>query len=349
VRFALPALGQRRVYHAGTSLALALAIVVGCRGSGAVYPTPRETGLVARDGGVSRADTYRPVVEQPSFTTLYAISDVHGHYRQLIDLLLRYGLITSEPSQPRDAVWAGANATLVVAGDMINKGPASLKVIEAVMALEASARREGGAVVALLGNHEAEFLGEPMSHKFDGLDRIGGELEAESPPVDRRAFAGGVDARGAWIRSLPFCARIGSWFFSHAGDTGGATLEGLGATLLAARASPSGWTSPAILGSSSILVSRRWYSPANVATNLAALQAAHIVMGHDPHAFSSHGKLLAPPEYGGSLVKLDAGLGFDMSAGALLRVRREGSAEIAESLLPDGTITPLWPAPGVIR
>jgi hypothetical protein len=336
------------------SPALALALVVGCRGSGAVHPTENAASVVPRDEGVSRADTYTPVVDQPSFTTLYAISDVHGHYRQLVDLLLRYGLIKSEPPRPRDAVWAGGDATLVVAGDMINKGPASLKVIEAVMALEASARRTGGAVFALIGNHEAEFLSEPMSHKFDGADRLGGELEAESPPVDRRAFADGVDPRGAWVRSLPFCARIGTWFFSHAGDTGGATLDGLGATLRSARASPSGWASPAILGSSSILVSRRWYSPTVVSANLTALHAAHIVMGHDPHAFSSHGQLLAPPEYGGSLVKLDAGLGFDMSAGALLRVRRptsqdgtsqDGAGEIAESLLPDGTMIPLWSAP----
>jgi hypothetical protein len=225
---------------------------------------------------------------------------------------------------------------------MIDKGPSSLEVIEAVMALEASAPLTGGKVVALFGNHEAEFLGDPTGSKFTGADGIDSELATQSPAVNPQAFATGADPRGAWIRKRPFGARVGSWFFAHAGDTGGLTIAQLDAELSAALASPQGWTSAAIAGSSSLLESRSWYAPNVVSANAGALGVKHIVMGHDPSAFGSTGQILTPNSYQGGLVKIDTGLGSNASSGALLRVRHAGANDVAEALLPDGTVQTLW-------
>jgi hypothetical protein len=294
----------------------------------------------ARDAGGSAAAA---IVELSTFTSLYAVSDIHGHYAQLIALLIQHKLIASAPAQPSGIVWTGGDATLVVTGDMIDKGPRSLGVLEAMMALEAAAAAKGGRVIALLGNHEAEFLGDPKATKFQGAGRIDDELAAQTPSVDPAAFAGGADPRGAWLRRLPFGAKVGSWFFAHAGDTAGATIAALDAQLGAARARANGWLDPAIVGPTSILESRDWYtSVALVQKNEAALGVKHIAFGHTPGAFGATGAIIAPSEFGGALVKLDTGLGNDVGSGALLRVRHAGAVDVAEALRADGTAVVVW-------
>ena len=45
------------------------------------------------------------------------------------------------------------------------------------------------------------------------------------------ALANGSDPRGRWLRERPFGVRVGQWFFSHAGNTGGRIVAALEATL----------------------------------------------------------------------------------------------------------------------
>jgi hypothetical protein len=321
---------------------------VGASGGGAVASGGGATGGGtaagggAATGGGGQSWTTGPIVEADAFTTLYALSDLHGHYPQLATLLFQNGLIASVPTQPGGVTWTGGDATLVVVGDMIDKGTESLEVVEALMALQTSAQAHGGKVVALLGNHEAEFFADPTGSKFTGSDGIDTELASQTPSIAPAAFADGNDPRGAWIRALPFGARVGSWFFCHAGDTGGLSVSQLDALLTAALASSTGWGSDAIVGTTSLLESRSWYTPSIVSTNAAALGVKHIGMGHDPNAFSATGDLVTPSGYQGSLFKLDTGLGSNASNGALLRVRHAGSVDVAEKLLPDGSVSMLW-------
>jgi hypothetical protein len=281
-----------------------------------------------------------PIVRANGFTTLYAVSDLHGHYAQLAALLLKYGLIASMPTKPSTMEWAGGDATLVVDGDMIDKGPDSLEVVEAVMALEQTAPAQGGRVIALLGNHEAEFFADPGANKFTGTDGIDAELQSQTPAITAMSFADGTDPRAMWIRGLPFGARVGSWFFCHAGDTGGNSVEELDALLTAALSSTTGWGSNAIVGTTSLLESKNWYTSSIVSANAGALGVKHIAMGHDPNAFTSTGLILE--KYQGGLFKLDTGLGSGIGDGAFLRVRHQGAQDVAEALLPDGTVTALW-------
>jgi hypothetical protein len=314
----------------------------GAAGGGSATGGGTATGDGGATGGGGQAWTTGPIVEANAFTTLYAVSDLHAHYPQLATLLFHNGLIAGVPAQPSDLTWTGGDATLVVVGDMIDKGSESLEVIEALMALQTSAEAHGGKVVALLGNHEAEFFADPTASKFTGTDGIDTELASQPAPIAASAFADGNDPRGAWIRALPFGARVGSWFFCHAGDTGGLTISQLDAALTAALASSKGWGSDAIVGTTSLLESRTWYTPSIVLANAAALGVTHIAMGHDPNAFSATGDLVAPSGYQGSLFKLDTGLGSNASNGALLRVRHVGSTDVAEKLLPDGSVSMLW-------
>ena len=89
---------------------------------------------------------------QDTFTgvqRIVAMGDIHGDYDRLVDLLHTANLID------RQNAWSGGAAHLVLDGDMLDRGPASRKVMDLVMALEEQASKSGGAVHPLVGNHEA--------------------------------------------------------------------------------------------------------------------------------------------------------------------------------------------------
>ena len=284
------------------------------------------------------------VVDLPAPPILYAVSDVHGGFARLATLLYANGLLSHAPASPTDAHWAGAGATLVVAGDLIDKGPSSIEVIDFLMALQADASKGGGAVVVTLGNHEAEFLADPTNSKASGTDGIDHELAGEG--VLPATFASAADPHGAWLRRLPFGARLGAWFFSHAGDTRGRTLAALESALETAVKTHADYNDPEILGSTSIVESRDWYASASTVTsNAAALGVKHIVMGHDPNALGARGKIAVAP--GNGLLRIDCGMspGVDDSTGKLLRVRQQGASDVVDELDASAQARALFQSP----
>ncbi len=79
----------------------------------------------------------------------YIISDIHGNYRALRNLLLHARLI-DESNQ-----WVGGEACLFFLGDYITSGPDSKQVIDLIRSLD---RQIPDQVIALLGNHELFLL-----------------------------------------------------------------------------------------------------------------------------------------------------------------------------------------------
>ncbi len=80
---------------------------------------------------------------------IVAIGDVHGDYDQFVALLDSAGLINANHD------WTGGKTHLVQTGDVLDRGPQSRKVMDLLMRLEVQARKAGGYVHALIGNHEA--------------------------------------------------------------------------------------------------------------------------------------------------------------------------------------------------
>ena len=78
-------------------------------------------------------------LDRPADAPVYAVSDVHGGYDRLVALLALHGVISSAPTDPSSVRWSAGHAVLVVTGDMIDKGPSSLEVIDLVQALQAGA------------------------------------------------------------------------------------------------------------------------------------------------------------------------------------------------------------------
>jgi hypothetical protein len=272
---------------------------------------------------------------------LYAISDVHGGYDRMVALLARNGLIAAAPATPGEAAWAGKDAVLIVAGDMIDKGPQSLEVVDFLIALQRSATTAGGQVIISLGNHEAEFLYDPSNDKAEKAN--GFRAETDRLGIDPIAIASGGEARGKWLRELPFAVRVGRWFFAHGGNTAGRSMADVETALRSAVDLHPDYDSPEIVGSNSILESRDWYDAR--AANAQALAVEHIVVGHDPNVLGPAGKIAITSD--GLLLRIDCGMSPDVgdSEGKLLRVRTKAGKEIAESLDATADAKVVWRAP----
>ena len=82
-------------------------------------------------------------------TRIIAIGDLHGDYDAFESLLTQSGLVDNRGR------WAGGKAILIQLGDVPDRGPDSLKIIQHLQKLQRQAARKRGHIIALLGNHEA--------------------------------------------------------------------------------------------------------------------------------------------------------------------------------------------------
>jgi len=77
-----------------------------------------------------------------------AIGDLHGDYGRYIDVMRSAGLIDKKGK------WSGGQTHLVQTGDITDRGADSRKIIDHLVKLKKQAKRKGGYVHLLIGNHE---------------------------------------------------------------------------------------------------------------------------------------------------------------------------------------------------
>jgi hypothetical protein len=179
-----------------------------------------------------------------------AVGDVHGAYKEFTSILREAGLVDE-----RDR-WIGGRAHLVQTGDIFDRGPDSIRVMELLRRLERDASRAGGRVHALLGNHEVmrlvgdwRYVSEAEMASFRDRDSealrqqvyetasANAERQArkEKRPFDaaawrerfmkeiplgwlemRAAFQGTADY-GKWVRARPTIVKVNGVAFLHGG------------------------------------------------------------------------------------------------------------------------------------
>ncbi len=85
---------------------------------------------------------------RPAQSKTVVLTDVHGDYNSLVNLLQATDVINQELE------WTGSAATLISLGDNLDRGAESRKVVDLFMRLETEAMKDSGKVIVLLGNHE---------------------------------------------------------------------------------------------------------------------------------------------------------------------------------------------------
>jgi hypothetical protein len=80
---------------------------------------------------------------------IVAVGDIHGDFDNYMATLKSAGLVDKKGK------WAGGKTHLVQVGDLPDRGPDTLEIIDHVRSLTKQAKRKGGRVHSLIGNHEA--------------------------------------------------------------------------------------------------------------------------------------------------------------------------------------------------
>lgn len=120
--------------------------------------------------------------------TIWAIGDVQGCCSALEELL-------EQPEIKKDP-----NCTFWFAGDLINRGPNSLKTLRTIMAL-------GDRAVSILGNHDLHLLAV-----YAGIQR-----ENKSDTIDDILYAPDADELINWLRHRPLVHFEHNHLMVHAG------------------------------------------------------------------------------------------------------------------------------------
>ena len=172
---------------------------------------------------------------------IVALGDVHGDFDVFVRVLRDAGVIDDKNK------WKGGATTLVQTGDVLDRGPASRKVMDLLMDLEKQAGRAGGRVHALIGNHEVMNLVGDLRYVSAGeyaAFASGGSAELrdrayevladpqlkedanyrqewmKSRPlgwVEHRQAFGPNGKYGKWIRGHQAVARVNDFIFLHGG------------------------------------------------------------------------------------------------------------------------------------
>jgi hypothetical protein len=159
-----------------------------------------------------------------------AIGDLHGDYDQFVAVLRSAGLVDEKDR------WSGGKAHLVQTGDVLDRGPDSRRLMDLILRLEGEAKQAGGAVHALIGNHEAmNVYGDlryAIPEEFEAFRdadsektraaycRERGLKPGQEPPlgfVEHRREHGPAGKYGRWILGHNAVIRIDDTLFLHGG------------------------------------------------------------------------------------------------------------------------------------
>lgn len=183
-----------------------------------VLETVEPRGTV-RVGGVGAVPAFqvrlRPPVGAPAADTLpldagtrlLVLADTHGEYEVLHAFLRKQGVIDAKMK------WAFGKGQLVVTGDMFDRGPHQLEILWLFYKLEAEARRAGGALHILLGNHEAMVLRGDLRYLHPRYPEAAAILGA----ADYSALFSRETVLGEWLRSRPAVLKLGDLLLLHGG------------------------------------------------------------------------------------------------------------------------------------
>jgi hypothetical protein len=156
-------------------------------------------------------------MSSPSTSSLavptFVIGDVHGQYEKFVRVLRDANLVTG------DLHWSGNDSALWIIGDLVDRGPEGIKVIDLARRLQQEAAAAGGSANVLMGNHDILLLAayhfgdwprKRRTESFVGIwQRNGGNLQ-DLALLD--------ESQVEWLSNLPAMTRCGPYLLTH-GDT----------------------------------------------------------------------------------------------------------------------------------
>jgi len=108
------------------------------------------------------------------YKRIIAVGDIHGDYSKFVKVLRHAKLID------KNKKWIGTDAILVQVGDLTDRGSELKKILDLLMDLRSQAKKKGGLIYLLIGNHEVfDLQAGYFVVSTSDFDAFGGYLERE--------------------------------------------------------------------------------------------------------------------------------------------------------------------------
>ncbi len=207
------------------------------------------------------------------------VGDVHGARERLLGLLAAAQLVDEH------GAWCGGRAELWCLGDLVDRGPDGIGVMELLVRLQAEAAAAGGRVECVLGNHEMALLAAHLM-PAERTTGPGGTFRGDWLANGGRDadLARLTPALVAWLRERPAMALLDGDLLVHADNTLyaelGADVTEVNAAVAALLAAPDPASWDSLLDR---FAGRRAFRDSGVlAAFLAHFGATRVVHGHTP-------------------------------------------------------------------
>ena len=144
------------------------------------------------------------MVELPK--KLLAISDLEGHLDHLTAFLQKHGVIDEHYD------WTWGTNHLLFNGDSVDRGSRVTELLWFIRKLQQQARKNGGDVHFIIGNHEAMILCDDLRYLHPKYEFIVNELNIPYPTLFNM-----TSVLGHWMRAQNAIVQVGPYLFVHAG------------------------------------------------------------------------------------------------------------------------------------
>jgi hypothetical protein len=138
---------------------------------------------------------------------IFAVSDIHGEYEALVDLLVNAGIVDE------NLHWSWGAGHLVVDGDVFDRGDLVTECLWLIYRLEREAIQAGGRVHFVLGNHEIMAMQGDLRYVNE---KYTGGVERRSRVQYQDLFGPDMEL-GRWLRTKHTAVKLNGIIFVHGG------------------------------------------------------------------------------------------------------------------------------------
>ena len=154
--------------------------------------------------------TATPAIEPSLYrgvSRIFIVSDIHGQFGRFKTLLIKNKIVNKKMA------WRFKKGHLVILGDVFDRGPQVTETLWRIHQLEQQARKKGGRVHLLLGNHEVMILHGDVRYVHAKYAHV--EEHILKLPV--AVLYGPLFVLGQWLRSKNTIIQINNMLFVHGG------------------------------------------------------------------------------------------------------------------------------------
>ncbi|MDO1499729.1 metallophosphoesterase [Winogradskyella maritima] len=143
---------------------------------------------------------------------MIVISDIEGNFNAFSSFLYANKVIDEEHN------WIYGNGKLVLVGDFVDRGKNVTQVLWLIYNLDHQAKKAGGMVHFILGNHEVMNFHGDFRYNLGKYIRVAQDISRQGDEKEAIKYLYSKNSElGKWLASKNIIEKIGDYLFVHAG------------------------------------------------------------------------------------------------------------------------------------